>query len=126
AGVEAGAARLGQIPARSEIAGAHLGIGLEPAAGEHDGLGLDRGRDALDLRDDAVHPVIVGDQVLAARFIGDIDAVLFERGEEALDEARPAAPGFEREPAPAHEFAVVLEGLARIPRRKADTLAAPP
>jgi len=111
---------------RPEIAGAHLGVGLEPAAGEHHGLCLDRGRDALDLRDDAVHPVIVGDQVLAARFIGDIDAVLFERGEEALDEARPAAPGFEREAAPEHEFAVVLEGLARIHRREADALAAHP
>src|SRR5205823_10053490 len=36
-GVEAAAAHLRQIPARPEIAGAHLGIGLAPAASEHDG-----------------------------------------------------------------------------------------
>ena len=35
AGVEAGAAHLGEVPARAEIARAHLGIGLEPAAGQH-------------------------------------------------------------------------------------------
>ena len=35
AGVVLGAAHLGQIPIGAEIARAHLGIGLEPAAGEH-------------------------------------------------------------------------------------------
>ena len=73
-----------------------------------------------------MHAVIVGDQRLAARLIGDVDAVLFERVEQALDEPRPAAPGFQRQPAPEHELALMLEGLARIHRREADALAAHP
>ncbi len=35
AGVEARAAHLGEVPIRPEIARPHLGIGLEPAAGQH-------------------------------------------------------------------------------------------
>ena len=76
AGVEAGAAHLGEIPARAEIAGAHLGIGLEPAAGQDHRLGRDLGGLALDLGDDTVHAVIVGDQPLAARLVGDLDLPL--------------------------------------------------
>ena len=38
AGVEAGAADLGELPARPEIARAHFGVGLEAAGGEHDAL----------------------------------------------------------------------------------------
>ena len=34
-GVEARAAHLGEVPARPQIARPHLGIGLEPAAGQH-------------------------------------------------------------------------------------------
>ena len=126
AGVEAGAAHLGEVPAGAEIAGTHLGVGLEPAAGQHDRLRRDRHGLPLDIGDDAVHAVVIGDQPLAARLIDDRDAVLLGRIEEALDEPRPAAPGFEREPAPEHELAVVLEGLARIHRGKADALAAHP
>ena len=71
-------------------------------------------------------PVVVGDQRLAARLVGDLDLPLLGRLEEALDEPRPAAPGLERKAAPEHELALVLEGLARIHRRKADALAAHP
>src|SRR6516165_688918 len=39
AGVEAGAAHFGEIPAGAEIAGAHLGIALEAAGGEDRGFG---------------------------------------------------------------------------------------
>src|SRR5208283_1727808 len=45
---------------------------------------------------------------------------------EALDEPRPTAPGFERQPAPEDELALMLEGLARVHRGKADALAAHP
>ena len=51
ADVEARAAHLGEFPARAEVARAHLGVGLEAAAGEHhrlraefDGLALAAGR----------------------------------------------------------------------------------
>src|SRR5262249_37395726 len=47
AGVEAGAAHLGEIPARPEIARAPLGIGLEAAAGEHDRLAVQVALDAV-------------------------------------------------------------------------------
>ena len=97
-----------------------------PPLARIDGLGRDPRGLALDLGDDAVHAVIVGDQRFAARLVGDLDLALLGGLEEALDQPRPAAPGFEREPAPEHELALVLEGLARIHRRKADALAAHP
>ena len=81
---------------------------------------------ALDIGDHAVDAVVVGDQFFAARLVSDLDLALLGGLEQALDQPRPAAPGFERQPAPEHELAVVLEGLARVHRRKADALAAHP
>ena len=73
-----------------------------------------------------MHAIVVGDQRLAARLVGDLDLPLLGGLEEAFDQPRPAAPGFERQPAPEDELALVLEGLARIHRGKADALAAHP
>ena len=126
AGVEAGAAHLREVPARPEIARAHLGIGLEPAGRQHDRLARDRRRLALDIGDDAVHAVIIGHQPLAARLVGDVDAVLLQRVEQPLDETGTAAPRLQRQPAPEHELALMLEGLPRIHRREADALRAHP
>ena len=47
AGVEAGAAHLGEVPAGAEIARAPFGIGLEAAAGEHDRLAAQLAFDAV-------------------------------------------------------------------------------
>ena len=76
--------------------------------------------------DDAVDAVIVGNQPFANRLVDNLDLALLGGLEQPFDEARPATPGFEREPAPKHEPALVLEGLARIHRGKADALTAHP
>ncbi len=70
--------------------------------------------------------VVIGDQFLPARLIDDLDAVIGGGLEQPLDEPRPAAPRLEREPAPEHELALVLERLARVHRREADALGAHP
>src|SRR5439155_2549297 len=108
------------------ITGAQLGTGLEAAAADAHRLGRDLGGLALDLGDDAMYARVVGDQLLAACLIGDLDLALFGGLEQTLNEPRPAAPRFECQPAPEDELALVLEGLARIHRGKADALAAHP
>ena len=73
AGVVFGAAHLGQIPVGAEIAGAHLGIGLEPAAGEDHRL-----RPQIHLPAPMAHPH-AGDAVIAlqqgegGRFVQHLD-----------------------------------------------------
>src|SRR6185312_6132580 len=114
AGVEAGAAHLGEVPARAEIARAPFGIGLEAAGSEHRRFGMDidvpavlahaRAADARAVEEELVRPSVVEDAYLLA---------LAGRG-QVVDEAGPAARHLGGEPAPELELAVDLEGLATI------------
>ena len=74
----------------------------------------------------AVDAVVVGDKVARAGLVGHLDAVAPGRLEQRLDQARAAAPGLDREPAPELEAALDLERLAPPDRRKAHALVAHP
>jgi len=58
--VESRTAHLGEVPARPEIARPHLGIGLEPAAGEDDRLGAQIDEPPL-----RASPLTPGDAIVA-------------------------------------------------------------
>ena len=126
AGVEAGAAHLGEIPGRSEIARAHLSVALEAAAGQHDCLGADPDLAALVAGDDAAHDAVFLDQRHRRRLVVDGNAGLHGGLVLKIDQARPAAPGFDREAAPELVLAVHLEGLAAIGGLEAHALGAHP
>ena len=125
--VEAGPTRLGKVPAGAEIARPPRGIGLEAAAGEHDSPRTDFDRALLDPCAHAPHAGVVGKKGMPWRSVVDGDARLRSGPVERLDEARPAAPGFDRKPAPEAKVAVLpLERLAAVARLKAHALLAHP
>jgi hypothetical protein len=127
-GVVTGAAHLGEVPARAEIARAHLGVRFEPAAGEHHGPGTDLDLPALVLCLNAQHaPVIVGEQRDRGRFVEDPDALALARLVLVLHEAGAPAPGLGRKPAPELVALVVdLVRLAAIARLELYALLAQP
>ena len=68
---------------------------------------------------------VVGEQRAGLGLVMDGDARLRRGLVERGDEARPAAPGLDREPAPEAEAAVfLLEGLAAVTRLEAHALTA--
>ena len=126
AGVEAAAAHFRQLPAGAEIAGAPFRIGLEAAGGEHHRLRRNRLDPAILLEADAAHRVAVVDQVQHPRAVADADPRRPGNPGVAVDEAGPAAPGLQRQPAPEAEAAVDPERLPAVDRHEADALAAQP
>ena len=66
------------------------------------------------------------DRVQHPRAVADIDSGSPGNPGVAVDQARTAAPGLQREPAPEAEAAVDLEGLAPVNRHEADALAVQP
>ena len=92
AGVEARSPHLGQIPTRTEIARAHLGIGFEAAAGEDHRLGLKIVVLALVIDAHPVHAAGVMEQRHRRRLVKHGDAGLLRLGVEGGDELRAAAP----------------------------------
>jgi hypothetical protein len=119
AGVEPGAAHLGQVPAGPEIARAPLGVGFKAAAGQHHRLGGDFVGDAADAGAHPLDPVVVGDQVQRPGLEGEGDALAARHRIERLDQARPAAPGLDRQPAPEFEPPVDAIGLPPPDRHEA-------
>ena len=75
---------------------------------------------------DAAHHVAVVDQRVRAHAVTDLDAVLLGELEVLIDQARPAAPGLHREPAPELEPAFDLVGLPAPDRREPHALALQP
>src|SRR5450631_1386450 len=126
AGVEARAAHLGEVPGGPKIARAHLGVALEAAAGQHDGLGADPDLASLVAGDDAAHHAILLDQRHRGRPVMDRNAGLDRRLVLEIDQAWAATPGLDRQAAPELVLAVYLEGLATIARLEAHTLGAHP
>ena len=96
AGVEAGAAHLGEIPARAEIARAPFRIGFEAAAGKHHRLAAQIAFHAVVTDAHAFYAHAVGQELERARLIADLDAALGGGLGQHLDEARPAADGLDR------------------------------
>ena len=127
AGVEAAAAHLRQLPAGAEIAGAPFRVGLEAAGGEHHRPGAHGLDPAIVLEPDALDPVAVMDQAERPRAVADADTGRPGDLRVAVDQAGPAAPGLQRQPAPEAEAAVRRpEGLAAVDRHEADALAVQP
>ncbi len=126
AGVEARAAHLGELPARSEIARAPLGVRLEAAARKHHALRTHFDGSAVLLDAHAVHAVVIGDQRDRACRIPDLHAVLLRGLGPGLHQSFAAAPGFDRESAPELELAVDLECLAAVDRHEPHALLAHP
>ena len=125
-GVEAAAAHLGQIPARPQIAGSHLGIGLEAPAGQDHRARLDGPGLAGQFDHDALHPVIVADQLAHPGVIGDGDALPLGSGIERIHQARPAGRDSDGRPAPELELAIDPKGLAAEIGHEAHTLVPHP
>ena len=127
AGVVADAAHLGELPAGAEVAGAHLRVGLEAAAREHDriaGQGLPAVRRA---HGDAVHPSgVVLLQSHRGVVVPHVDAALDGDLEELVGEALPAPDGLQTEAAPETELPFHLERLVRPRRHEADALLVHP
>jgi len=126
AGVETGAADLGEFPAGPEIARAHFGIGLEAAGGEHHALGLHFDGVPVVLDAHALDAVVIGEQGKRAGAIGDDDIVLACDLGQRVHQSGPAAHGFDREAAPELEYAADLVGLPSPDRHEADALVAHP
>src|SRR5262249_55575451 len=126
AGVAPGAAHLGELPALAEIAGAPFGVGFKAAAGEHDRAGAELDRLVAAPRAHALHGEILEQELERPGPVEDLDAVAAADALEAVDQARPAAPRFDRQPAPELELAADLERLAAVDRHEAHPLLAHP
>ena len=124
--VEAGAAHLGEVPAGPQIACPPGGVGLEAAAGEHHGPGVDLHRAAVYPRAHACDAAIAREQGLGLRLVVDGDARPCRSLVERRDEPRPAAPGLDGEPAPEAEAPAALEGLAAVAGLEAHAVPAQP
>jgi hypothetical protein len=122
AGVEAGSAHLGEIPARAEVSGAPFDVGLKATRGENDGARVDPGTDAVDDCDGAVDSGVVGEQLRRAAVVQDPDARLGRDLVLALDEPGAATNNLDREPTPEPEPVVDLERLAAVCRCEPDAV----
>ena len=126
AGVEARAAHLGQLPARTKVARPPLGVGLEAAAGEHD-----RPRGEITKRSaasypHAVHAHTVPQERQGPRLEEDLDPTPAGRRRQGLDEPGAAAGGFDGKAAEEFPSSPNLAGLAPVDRHEARPLATEP
>ncbi len=127
AGVVARAAHPARLPARPVVAHAHLGVGLEAAAGEHHVAAVDVGIAA------GPHDVHAGDRARAvlqqppqAGGVADLDAEALGLLDELVDQAPAAADRLDVHPAVEVVLALDLEGLPAEHREEAHALAAHP
>src|SRR5262249_10569620 len=126
AGVEAGAAHLGEVPAGAEIAGAPFRVGLEATAGEYDRLAVKLAHLAVVADAHALDAGAVREQVERAGAVADLDAALLRRLGQHVDKAGAAADRFDGKAAPELELALDLERLAAVDRDEAYALLAHP
>ncbi len=126
AGVEARAAHLGEVPVRPEIARPHLGVGLEPAAGQHHRFRPQIAQPAAMAHPHAFDAAVAGQQRHRRGLVQHRDAVARGAGVQRLDQFLAAAPDVAGEPAPEFELAVDAERLAAEAELKAHALLAHP
>jgi len=108
------------------LARSHLGVGLEAAGAKHHAFGLHFVGLSFVLDLHAVHAVIVRQQLEGARAVNHGYFVLECDLGERVNQAGPAAYGFNRQPAPELEHAVDLVGLPSPDRHEADTFVTHP
>ena len=115
AGIEPGATHLGQLPARAQVAGAHLGVSLESAAGQHH-------RPATHLPEPVgvAHrkpnnvAAPVGDQPGGFGLVEHLCALPLHQLEQPVGQALAGAHGLHDQPAPEPHHAVLLERLPAV------------
>jgi len=101
--IEPRAAHLGQVPVGPQIARPHLGIGLEPAAGENDHLGAQIMEAARVTHANALDAAVPRQKADRRGLVEHRDAVAGGAGMQALHQLLPAAPDVAGEPAPEFE-----------------------
>lgn len=113
AGVEPGAAHLGQVPARTEVAGPPRGVGLEAAAGQDHGVRGDH------LGVPVPGPHLHAGYLAAALGQGDSPGLVaqgdpgpFGAGRQGVDQPEAASHRLDGQAAPEPEPAADLERLA--------------
>lgn len=122
-----GAAHLGEVPAGAEVAGAHLLVRFEPAAGQHHRLRVEIQYLALVAAAHAVHAaILVIQQVGRRRLVQHVDARLLRLVVQRLDQLLAAAVDAQRQPAPELELAVHLERLPPGRRDQVDAVRGHP
>src|SRR5215813_8690061 len=102
--VEACAAHLGELPARTHVARAPLGVGLEAASRQDHVPRCYRAGAPSVAHADALHAVIVGHEADRPGVIAQCDAVLLRSAREGGDESRSTAMAFDGEATPELEF----------------------
>ena len=122
ADVVARPAHLHGLPARTEIAGAHLGVRLEAARGEHDRA---RGHLLTPVRSGRAHAphgsgALVEQKRDRLRAVADLDTSRFAGREERVGEPGPTADGLDDEAAPEAELAADAVGLPAVEQHPAD------
>ena len=127
AGVVLGAAHAAQVPARTEVAHAHLGVGFKAAAGQHHGLGHDV---LIAVRTESAHAghraAVVLDQVAHAGFVADGDAHALAGLDQHVDQAPAAADSLDVYAAIEVVLALDLERLPAEHWDEADLVRAHP
>src|SRR5260221_2299949 len=123
-GIEARAAHLGQVPARSQIARAPLRVRLEAAAGKHHRAGFYLALLVAVPDAHARNALAIENERRRARPIAGLDVVLLARGFQHGDEALATAHRLDRQAAPELEPALDLERLPAVDRHEADALLA--
>ena len=112
AGIETGAADLGEVPVRSQIAGPHFGIRFEAAAGQDHRLRGNILGLSLVADTDAADASIIVQQFQGRCLVEHLYAVAFRLGKQRLQKFRSTAPNMQGESAPEFELTVNLIGLA--------------
>ncbi len=125
-GVEPRAAHLGEVPVRPEIARPHLGIGLEPAAGEDHRLGAQVTEAALMAHPHALDAAVALQEADRRGLVEHRDPVARGPCVQGLHQFLAAAPDVAGEPAPEFELAVDPERLAAETELEAHAFAAHP
>jgi len=85
------AAHLGQVPVGSQIAGAHLGVGFEAAAGHDNGLRPQLDVLAVSPGAHTLHPPARVDETHCGRVVEHFDAGPLDSLVQRLDQLRSAA-----------------------------------
>ena len=120
--VETSAADFRELPARPEIAGAHLRIGFKAAAGKYYCAGVDRNAFAAMLGNHPGDAAALADQADRGRLVHDWDAAPLHIGVKRVEQLRAAAPDMQREPPPELELSVDLVSLTAEPWLQLHTL----
>src|SRR4029453_4290214 len=88
--------------------------------------GLDLDRAPIVFHAHALDAIVVGNKRHSPRVIGDMNAIFARDPGVCINKSGPAAPGFNRQPAPKLELAVDLVSLASIDRNETDAFALHP